>query len=439
MPIPHGRRRRPRAIAHRAARGFARVAGWNAALILAGLALIALAGEAWLRASAPFIEPARPSRFVPGVGVLLQPDAEIRHTNDLDYWTVSRTNSLGFPDREPLAAERAAASCHVAVIGDSVVAGLETPLAGRVQVRLEALAARELPELDVTASAFGRHETAQANQLAFYDRYVRPLRPNLVVLVFFTNDFDGNSASLLALREGWDPNRTPYAFPVRGEDGGVRLRPPDPGYAGDALPWFAHRGLGAPSRGGWREGVLRELAGRSLFARWLDAKRRALFPPGEPVARPPLAERAEAVSRRPGQAGIADGWDPAATASLQPLLLSEDPPPVFAEAREFTAWALAEFRRRAERDGAALVVLSASGMGGADTRKSAVLRDMTGALGIAVVSHHDWIARAGGRAGDAQWPHDSHWSPQGHRWAAEAILDWLRRHPEVCEDRARRD
>ena len=413
-----------------------RIVGWNAALVLVGLALIAIAGEAWLRATTPFIEPARPSRFVPGVGVLLQPDAEIRHTNDLDYWTVSRTNSLGFPDREPLAPERAAASCHVAVIGDSVVAGLETPLAGRVQVRLEALAARELPELDVTVSAFGRHETAQANQLPFYDEYARRLRPNLVVLVFFTNDFDGNHPALLALREGWDPNRLPYAFPVRADDGGVELRPPDPDYAADTLPWFAHRGLGEPSQGGWRESALRGITERSLFARWLNAKRRALFPGAEPVARPPMAARAEALSRRPGQAGLTDGWEPTTNTAMRSLLLSEDPPPVFAEAREFTAWALAEFQRRADRDGASLVVLSASGVGDPDSRKSVILRDMTDELGIAVVSHHDWIVRSGGRAGDAHWPHDFHWSPQGHRWAAEAILDWLRRHPEVCVSHA---
>ncbi len=59
---------------------------------------------------------------------------------------------------------------------------------------------------------------------------------------------------------------------------------------------------------------------------------------------------------------------------------------------------------------------------------------MAGPLGIPVISQYDWITRSGGRIGDADWPHDAHWTPQGHRWAAEAILDWLRRHPEVCGD-----
>ena len=58
------------------------------------------------------------------------------------------------------------------------------------------------------------------------------------MLVFTRNDFLGNSAALAAMDyAGWDPDRTPYAFPVRAGDGGVRLRPPDPDYAASALPW----------------------------------------------------------------------------------------------------------------------------------------------------------------------------------------------------------
>ena len=45
---------------------------------------------------------------------------------------------------------------------------------------------------------------------------------------------------------------------------------------------------------------------------------------------------------------------------------------------------------------------------------------------------YDYIIRQGGRAGDARWPHDLHWSPTGHRWAAEALLEYLKQHPETC-------
>lgn len=179
-----------------------RVVGWNAVLIMAGLALIGLAGEAWLRSTIPFVRGYVPKVFVPGVGVLLPPDTEVRWTNTLDFWTVSHTNRLGFLDREPPSPERAAESCHVAMIGDSFVEAREVPIPEKFHVRLEEIAARELPYLDVTTSAFGIRKTGQINQLAFYDEYVRPLRPRLIMLVFVPNDYLNNFALWMSIRYG---------------------------------------------------------------------------------------------------------------------------------------------------------------------------------------------------------------------------------------------
>ena len=178
-------------------------------LFLAGLVLLGLAAEAWLRLTTPFVAPHYPRRFVPGVGVLGEPDTEVRWTNGLDFWTVARTNSLGFLDREPPDPERAAASCHVAVIGDSFVEAKEVAVADKFHVRLEALAARELPHLDVTTSAFGMRGTGQVAQLPFYDEYARHLHPRLLVLVAYLNDVRDNSAILSALDHGWDPSGCP--------------------------------------------------------------------------------------------------------------------------------------------------------------------------------------------------------------------------------------
>ena len=63
------------------------------------------------------------------------------------------------------------------------------------------------------------------------------------------------------------------------------------------------------------------------------------------------------------------------------------------------------------------------------------LQAMAAARSIPVVSQHDYIIRQGGRIEDAYWPHNAHWSPTGHRWAAEALLEWLREHQDVCEPR----
>ncbi len=434
----------------------ARIAGVNAALILAGLALVAIAGEAYLRLSGGFVPSALPLRFVPEVGLLYEPHAEVRYTNGLDFWTVQRANSLGFLDREPPARERAAASCHVAAVGDSFVEALEVPVADKLHVRLEALAAAALPGLDVTASAWGRQDTGQANQLPFYDEYARALRPDLVVLVADVNDFGDSSPALTALKlsQGGDPARMPYAYPERAADGGIRLRLPHPRPSRDGSQWRElnalryvsepwYEALGRDGLPWWElnltpgserrhEALGRELTERSLFAGWLYGKRRALIP-RDPL--PSIEERAALLASRPGYGWILDGWEPP-SGPIDARLQSEDPPPVFSEALAYMAWALAEFRSRADRDGAALAILSTYRLGDSHSRWSELLRGMAEPLGIPVINQRDWIAGRGGRVVDARWPHDSHWTPQGHQWAAEAILDWLRRHPEVCGDRA---
>ena len=396
-----------------------RIAGWNAGLILAGLALVAIAGEAWLRLTAPSFTHAAPVRFVPGVGVLFEPHAEIRYTNNLDYWTIQRTNGLGFPDREPPDPARAAASCHVAVIGDSFVAALEAPIADKLQVRLEAIAAAELPELGVTASAYGFSGSAPLDQLAYWDEYARRLRPNLLVHVFAENDFKNNRALLRALRRGWDPAHV------------------DPALATAASQ--------EPAGRAWWDGAARRLTERSLFARWLDAKRRA-FGVGVSEDEDGLLSsinrhQATLVARGSGFGWVLDGREPP-PGLFDERLLSDDTLPdwrtlsdegVSDWSREFTLWALAGFKGRADRDGAALVVLAPYAVH-EYASVAALLRSKAAALGVPVIDQLDWIVRSGGRVEDAHWLHDGHWTPQGHQWAAEALFDWLRRHPEVCED-----
>ena len=182
-----------------------RVVAYNVLFTLAGLTLIALAGEVYLRGKVylqlkrltmPFYTSKYPLHFVPKVGLMLKPNAEVLRTNRRDFWTIQRTNSLGFLDREPINSDHAAESCHIAMIGDSFVQAREVPIADKFHVRLEERAARQLPHLDITTSAFGLGGTGQINQLPYYDEFVRHLSPKLVVLVFVRNDFRNNSLIL---------------------------------------------------------------------------------------------------------------------------------------------------------------------------------------------------------------------------------------------------
>ena len=374
-----------------------RLIGWNVLFLVAGLALIGVVGEAYFRLRAPFVESDIPYAWFPTVGGIFAPSAEVRHTNGLDFWTISRTNTLGFPDREPIGIERAAASCHIAMIGDSYVAALEVPIADKFHVRLEELAARELRHLDVTTSAFGISGTGQINQLPYYDEFARYLQPALLVLVFVQNDFMNNAPILEGLHQGVDPDRLKNVSATRGADGTITLRPPFPGES---------RFAATPSPP-WYRRATDYLTGMSAFANWLDAKRRA------------------SASTTRGHIG-------------DPFKSTQDLPPVYEDALDFTAFALDQFRERADRDGAALVILSAHHTGTRGALGFDRLTALAEPRGIPIIDYNDYVLRQGAKPWrDATWAHDGHWNAAGHQWAAEALLEYLKRNQELCTTRKR--
>ena len=402
-----------------------RLVGWNALLLAAGAALPALVGEAYFRRQAPFPEQSYPPReFVPEVGLLWKPDTEMRFTNRLDYWNVTRSNSLGFLDREPAGPERAAAGCHIAVIGDSFVEALQVPIASKFHVRLEQLAADALPRLAVSASAFGLVATGQIQQLALYDEYARPLRPKLIVLVFVGNDFVDNAAVLRALEEGRDPDRLPYAHAARRPDGTIELRPPRPYYEEYMFPRLPGQPKSWSARAGDRAARI------SLFANWLryTLNRRS----ADEGPDPRLVMQAALLRQRPCCAALLAGWRPTTREDLRRMFTQSDLPPVFEDALDYTVFALRQFKQRAERGGAKLVILSSHHMKVFGTRGFERMRAMAAALDIPVIDQADYILRQGFELKDARWRRDMHWNPDGHQWAAEALLEWLRDNREVC-------
>ena len=399
-----------------------RVVAWNLLLIIAALVVIAATGETYVRLSKPFERRDNaPPHFVPGVGLIYEPGGEDRWTNHQEVWNISRANSQGFLDREPISPERAAESCHITIIGDSFVAGREIPrIEDKLQVQLEELAAQALPELNVTTSAFGIHSTGQINHLPIYDRYARKLSPKLLVLVFTHNDLWDSSATLHGLLTGWDPDRAPYTFAERAADGTMKLRPPSPHYEPflvDNRTWVSRALLSLR----WSE-----------FAAWLERK----LP--KSVTRPTsirnvISARVELLKQRPRYATIHDGWTSVNGGQFWALAVQDDPPPVFREGREFAAFALDEFAERARRDGADLIILSTHTMGDRNARHSILLDEIVGTRGIPVINQHEYIIAQGANVEDAHFVSDPHWNLAGHQWAAEALLEYLKQNQGICD------
>ena len=339
-----------------------RLVAWNAGLALAALVLMALAGEAWLRLTKPFMDSAIPMRFVPSVGLMHEPNAEVRWTNEYDFWTVSRANRWGFLDREPPPPDRAAASCHVSLIGDSFVHAKEVPIAEKVQVRLEALAGRRLPHLDVTTSAFGIRGTGPDRPATVLRRLcaaaVSQAAGPGVLRQRFLEQLSGHDSVVVRMGPG------PAALGQRGgggggEDGALVLRPPDPGYREHQLPLSTRPGFMRIDK------EFATVNRRSWLARWLTVERWNRIREDQSDAR--MREAFGILSRRPG---------------YERLTLHR----ATKRGVAYTGFALDQFKARTERDGAVLAILATHGVGQSGDRVFDRLHDLAAARGIPVIS-----------------------------------------------------
>ena len=385
-----------------------RVAGWNAVVLAGGLGLVAVAAEGWLRLTRPFKDSALARSYVPGVAQLFAPHSESRRTDHSEFWQVSRANSLGFLDREPPSPELARAGCHVAFVGDSFVQASEVPVADKSHVRFEEIAASRLPHLDVVTTAWGLAGMGQVQELPLWDKWIRLWSPDMVALVFVHNDWGDNA------RGDWA---------VGGGETELNLEIGGPPFA------TAHRAAGSRI-------VLRLPGTVSVLREPEDRGARELVPSSlRPWLLPWLRHKRPLLATTTGGGGGLLGEAPSSIGSWSDVQLGASavlPNPDL----DFTAFALDQWRERTQRAGSKLVVLSTHTMRlswpSAPVESFKRLVPMLEVRGIPLVDQYDYIVRRGGDPRDASWRQDRHWNPQGHQWAAEAMLERLERNPGAC-------
>lgn len=106
---------------------------------------------------------------------------------------------------------------------------------------------------------------------------------------------------------------------------------------------------------------------------------------------------------------------------------------------EFTAFGLDQFKSRADRDGAALAILTTYRVRMMDDRGApffATLNAMAEERGVPVIDQHEYVLRQGMDIRDVHWERDVHWNADGHRLAAEVVLEWLGENRWVCDGAA---
>ena len=352
--------------------------------VIATSALIAAAGaaEIYFRATGRFPRSATllPVKFVPDVGFLYEPNAEIRWTNGLDFWTVQYTNSLGFADREP-ATPKAPDTFRILLVGDSFVEALQVLPEQKLQTLLADSLRRHSPSQSYDIVAMGHVGTGQANQLPFVEQFGRRIEPDLVILLFVENDFVNNSPILESVRRGWNPNYLPSLYFRLDEQGKCQRLPISPEYL----------------------------------------KRRL------PVA--PVAEHVAMLRDiSPRDAAKLNGWDPE-TQPMDNMFFSDgNLPPAFEEAVALTKCAFAAWQARAERDGFRLIAVAADDVtdGAGPPRPGAIrrLETITRELNIPLLDLYPRFSALGGTA-RARWAHDIHWNATGYQWASTAIAQFL--------------
>ena len=416
-------------------RGRAAVFFFNALWTGIGLSVVVLAAEGWARSKAEFEDRHWKYWVHPQAGRLYVPGSEVRHTNLLDFRTISHANRWGFLDRPP--GQVREPSCRVAVVGDSFVDAKQVAVSDKLHVRLEELARERLPALRIAASAFGHAGTGQVNQLGWYDPFVSRISPHVVVLVFVQNDFTDNFHVLQEMWLGSKPGRLPFTTARRNADSTFSLRRPVWGAADLAASGrTAVRGTrGAPEyqpTSPWLAAVRSWAVSTSRFALLLDAKVQELG--GEQTR---AEERTAIAQDARFRHWFADWNGPLDRYPLTRFpFRGPDLPKAAQEALERTGFALDQWKSIAQRDNFVLAILASHTMGARGGRKFDYLESLTLPRNIPVIDQSAYIGRQGARPADARFDHDAHWNAAGHQWAAEAVLEWLEENREACTRRA---
>jgi hypothetical protein len=365
--------------------------------------------------------------FVPGIGNVYVANDVVRQTNKFDFCVEQHSNSLGFVDQEPPVWDEIKDRPRIAIVGDSLVEATQVEPSDKMQHWLS----KDLAASGIHASvvAWGISGFGQVQELELLKHYALSLHPDVVVLVIVGNDIKNNSWLLQAVEDGVEPD-TPYNVEIRP----IPLAAPREWETIAPLPIAQVTRLPEkprPRPPAWAEWLRNHSV---LYAYALHMANynypRVYGLLGGVVDGDRIQNRVRYLSRNPELAPLLAGWPTGEDWKYDPISWTFEHlphPRAFDLAVQATEHSMDQWVDLARREHFRIVALMLQEFDDMPWQ-AAQWRRILGERKIAAIWHGDFIRSRGHDPRAAHFPRERHWSPLGHRWAAEAVADFLKGH-----------
>ena len=203
----------------------------NILLTLIGLTILLFIFEYQYQSDSREFETTWPVEHHKEIGWIFEPGATVKWTNHSTFWQESKANEMGFLDRPGVLERHSPNSCDIIFLGDSFVEAAQVPVEKKSHIVLERMANNLPLGRTVRTSAFGYSGTGQVSQRPFFDKFIVPLKPDLLIMMVISNDLSDNSPILTSIRNGWHPDFSPRPFYKKDQNGQLKYTLDHPDWA----------------------------------------------------------------------------------------------------------------------------------------------------------------------------------------------------------------
>jgi hypothetical protein len=333
------------------------------------------------------------------VGQILVANQQARWVHE-DYDVAVTTNSAGFHDVEHQV-EKFPNVYRIVVLGDSFIEGLAVPIESGFTQQLESLLQVEVKDRRVEVINLAVSGIGPAQYLRMLERLGLGYKPDLVLMaVYPENDFWDSYYDLSG-----GPSK---AFYELGTDGTLQYIPPEASK------------ITVKMRPYLRKSAFLTLLRQGLVLTSLESQLGWLG-----VLQAPGVANAHSMDWGVYNAALPDPWTDAYRTTLRTIAASRDL--AKQHGAEFLAMTIGSVAMVEDRwDELFLSYPAAKTMTLDSRRPFSAIADLGDQQGFSVIDlvepfQQDFLAHKKSRS----WPHDGHWNPSGHRFAAEIVARHL--------------